>query len=169
MRNSWAFVLLLVLSVSANDSTLGYSFMPDCIDIDSLVRISVGDTSDVVDSSYSDFASIALPDSGIFISFSGDTLLLPPGVVISDRKAALYVYYKSAWERQALELYYMKSLVKTYCEKAKYAELLYQHEIATLRKQVRRNWLERNAGYIGFGAAMLVMAVRDYAVAEMMK
>jgi hypothetical protein len=143
--------------------------MPKCLDIDSVVHIAVGDTSEVVDTSYNDFPSIALPDSGVFVSYSGDTMILPPGILFSERKAALYVYFRSAWERQATELYYMKMLVGTYCDKSKQAEILYQGEIDRLTKKSKRNWLERNAGYIGFGAALVVMAVRDYAVSEMMK
>jgi hypothetical protein len=143
--------------------------MPRCLNLDSVVHIVPGDTSSVVDSTYNDFPSIALPDSGVFVSYSGDTLLLPPGIVISERKAALNVFFKSAWERQATELYYMKFLVNTYCEKSKEAEKLYQSQIVLLTKQAKRNWLERNAGYIGFAAALVVMAVRDYAVVEIMK
>jgi hypothetical protein len=166
-----AICLLAVIALcQGQDKTpLSYSFMPRCMDIDSVVHIAVGDTSDVVDSTYNEFPSIALPDSGLFVSFSGDTLLLPPGIVFSERKAALYVYYRSAWERQATELYYMKMLVGTYCDKAKDAEFLYQKEIVSLEKKVKRNWFERNAGFIGFGAALLVMAVRDIAVSEMIR
>lgn len=163
--------LLFITTVCFGEGLLplSYSFMPRCMDIDSVVRIAVGDTSDVIDSTYNDFQSIALPDSGVFISFSGDTLLLPPGIVFSEKKAALYVYFKSSWERQATELYYMKMLVNTYCVNSKAAESLYQGEIVRLTKQAKRNWFERNAAYFGFGAALLVMAVRDYAVAEMIK
>jgi hypothetical protein len=139
------------------------------MNIDSIVNIAVGDTSDVVDSTYNDFTSISIPDSGYYVSFSGDTLLVPPGILISERKAALYVYFRSSWERQATELYFLKMLVNTYCERSHQVELLYQREIDGLRKQVRRNWFEKNAGYVGFGAALLVMVVRDFAVSEMMQ
>lgn len=165
MRTAAQIVLVLCLATAAQTQPpLGYSFMPKCIDLDSVVHIVPRDTSDVVDSTYSDFQSIALPDSGVFISYSGDTMVLPAGVVISERKAALYVYYKSSWERQVSELRYMKYLLDVHCSKAKEAEVLYQHEIERVRKEAKRNWLERHAGYIGFGAALLVMAVRDYAV-----
>lgn len=162
-------LMALAALVLGEDKVQSYSFMPRCVDIDSVVHIAVGDTNDVVDSIYNEFAAIALPDSGIFISTSGDTLYLPPGIVFSERKAALYVYYKSAWERQATELYYMKMLVGTYCDKAKDAEFLYQKEIAVLEKKAHRNWFERNAGFIGFGAAIIVMSVRDIAITEIVK
>jgi len=169
MKNAIQIVMALCLATAAQDETpLIYSFMPKCVDMDSVVHIMPGDTSDVVDSTYSDFPSIALPDSGVFISNSGDTMTLPPGVLFSDRKAALYVYFKSAWERQAIELAYMKFLVGTYCDRSHEAEILYQREIERLTKKTKRNWFERNSGYIGFGAALVVMAVRDYAVAEIM-
>jgi hypothetical protein len=161
--------ILLCLSLSGAETPVSYSFMPKCLDIDSMVHMVVGDTSDVVDTSYNDFVSISLPDSGVFVSYSGDTLVLPPGVLFSERKAALSVFYKSAWERQATELYYMKFLLNTYCEKSKEAEALYQSQISLLTKKAKRNWLERNAGYIGFGAALIIMAVRDYAVVDLMK
>lgn len=170
MRKAFALMMAIAAFAYGGDEVApAYSFMPKCVDIDSVVHISVEDTNDIVDSTYNDFPSIALPDSGIFISFTGDTLLLPPGILFSERKAALHVYYRSAWERQSVELYQMKVLVNTYCSRAKDVELLYQHEIAALRKQVRRSWLEKNAGYIGFGAALIVMAVRDYALAEIIK
>ena len=167
MRSATRIVLALLLATAARSETpLLYGFMPKCLDVDSVVHITPRDTSDVVDSTYNDFPSIALPDSGVFVSYSGDTLVLPPGVLFSERKAALYVYFRSAWERQAEELYYMRYLVSTYCDKSRQAEVLYQGEIERLRKEAKRNWLERNAGYIGFGAALLVMAVRDYAVVD---
>lgn len=171
MRKSFIMLILTVTVLQAQDSIppLIYSFMPKCMDIDSVVRIIPGDTSDVVSATTNDYESIAIPDSGVFVSYSGDTLILPPGVLFSERKTALHVFYRSAWERQARELYYMKYLVGTYCQKSKEAEILYQSEIERLRRQAKRNWLERNAGYIGFGAALVVMAVRDYAVAEIMK
>lgn len=162
--------LLMCFGVSgAADKPFVGSFMPPCLDLDSVVHIVRGDTSDVVDSTYNDFPSIALPDSGIFISNSGDTIELPPGIVISERKAALNVFFKSAWERQATELYYTKRLLNTYCRESKAAEVLYVGEIDRLTKLSKRNWFERNAGFIGFGAATLVMAVRDYAVVELTK
>lgn len=169
MKISILCLLICFVVSGAEDKPFMVNFMPKCLSIDSVVHIIPGDTSDVVDTSYNDFSSIALPDSGIFISYSGDTLLLPAGVVISERKAALSVFYKSAWERQASELYYMKRLLAIYCEETKGAEALYQNEIIRLTKLTKRNWFERNAGYIGFGAALLVMAVRDYAVVDLMK
>ena len=169
LRMALALIILPLALMGQDEVPLNYSFMPKCVDIDSMVHLAVGDTSQVVDSTYNDFPSIALPDSGVFISFSGDTLVLPPGIVFSERKAAFYVYFKSSWERQATELYYMKMLLNTYCEKSKEAEILYQGQIELLTKKAKRSWIERNAGYIGFGAALLVMAVRDFAVAEMIQ
>jgi len=123
------------------------------LDIDSIQPILEGDTNDVVDSTYHDFASIAV-DSGMLHTVYGDSTMIPEGVLISDRKAVLYVYYKSGWERYKTEAEYSQLLTKIYYDKAKTAETLYQDEIVRLQKKARRTWLEKNMGYMGFIAGL---------------
>lgn len=136
--------------------TLGYSLMPSYLDIDSIQPFVLDDTNRVVDSTYEDFSSIPL-DGGYYIG--RDTIILPPGILISDRKAALYTFYKSSWERQRKELKYSKYLMSEYYNKALSAEALYQDKIYKLELETRRSWYEKNKEYIGFlfGAAVIIL------------
>jgi hypothetical protein len=116
----------------------------------------------LIDTSYKDFPSIAL-DSGIVI-MKYDTIDIPGGVLISDRKAALYVFYKSGYEHNQKELKYTKYLLKEYYNKAKAVEGLYQKEILKLSKEKERNWLEKNMGYIGYIGGALSVILLFYAI-----
>jgi len=136
-----------------NEPPLQYSFMPKFLDIDSIQPILEGDTNDVLDPSYHDFVSIPV-DSGMLHTVYGDSMEIPEGVLISDRKAVLYLYYKSGWERYKTESKYSQYLMKAYYDKSKAAEILYQDEIVRLQKKARRTWLEKNMGYLGFMAGL---------------
>jgi len=141
---------------------LGYSFMPRYLDLDSVGGVIPNDTAVVVDASFRDYKSLPL-DSGRLITTYKDTLFIPPGVLISERKAALYAFYQSSWERQKTQLKYSDYLFKSYYDKAKSAENLYQAEIARLQKDVKRTWLEKNAAYIGFLAGSMVVVLTLFA------
>ena len=145
------------------ETPLQYSFMPSYLNIDSIQSFDLDDTNRVVDSTLDDFQSIAI-DGGNLISSDNDTINLPPGILISDRKAMLYPFYKASWERQRKELKYTKYLMSEYYSKAKAAETLYQHEIIKLEKKAKRSWLEKNIGYIGFGAGLVTAIVTTYAL-----
>ena len=80
------------------ETPLQYSFMPSYLNIDSIQSFDLDDTNRVVDSTLDDFQSIAI-DGGNLISSDNDTINLPPGILISDRKAMLYPFYKASWER----------------------------------------------------------------------
>lgn len=166
MRKIWVFFVAILISSCAKqvltEPPLKYSFMPSYLDIDSINPIISEDTSDVVDSSYVDFKSVPI-DSGWLYMESGDSAYAPGyGILISERKAALYPYYKSSWERYQKENQYAKYLLKEYYDKAKSAEVLYQKEIKDLRKKVERSWLEKNMAYIGFGAGIMTMLIIQY-------
>lgn len=165
MRN---FIILSIVVFLTSCSTkiiketpLDYSFMPKYLDIDSIQPFILDDTNRVVDSSYMDFVSIPL-NGGKLIGINKDTLKLPPGVLISDRKAALYTFYLASWERQQKELKYTKYLMSEYYSKAKAAEVLYQKEIVRLEKKSERSWLEKNMGYIGFGSGIATAILTAY-------
>src|SRR4030043_1286697 len=108
MKNLIVMALLLWVSsctpkIVSNDPPLGYSFMPGYLNIDSIQPFKLDDTNRVVDSTYEDFQTIPI-DGGKLIGSNKDTTKLPAGLVISDRKGALYVFYKAGWERQQKEL-----------------------------------------------------------------
>lgn len=143
------------------ETPLDYSVMPQYLDLDSIKPFHLDDTNRVVDSTYTDFVSIPL-DGGKLIGSNKDTLKIPPGVLISERKAALYTFYLASWERQQKELKYTKYLMSEYYSKAKAAEVLYQKEIVRLEKKSERSWLEKNMGYIGFGSGIATALLTAY-------
>ena len=164
------YILLTVLFLMAFSCTkqvlteppLKYSFMPSPVDLDSINPIVDGDTSDVVDSTFTDFKSIPI-DSGWLHTGTGDSIYAPGyGILISEYKAMLYPYYKSSWERYQKELNYAKYLLKEYYDKSKSAEILYQQEIIKWEKEARRTWLEKNMAYIGFFAGIMTMLMAQY-------
>ena len=167
MKKVLIFGLMTILSSCTNkvvkEAPLGYSFMPAYLNIDSIQPFNLDDTNRVVDSTLGDFVSIAI-DGGMLIGPDMDTMQLPPGILISDRKAMLYPFYKASWERQQKELRYTKYLMREYYDKAKAAETLYQKEIMKLEKEVKRSWLEKNIGYIGFGAGLATAVLTTYAL-----
>jgi hypothetical protein len=142
---------------------LRYSFMPSYLDVDSLLSYELDDTSRVVDSSYTDFRTIPV-DPGLLITEIGDTFHVPGGLLISERKAALYLFYESGWKRQNQELRYLKYLMKEQTEISKSAEVLYQKRIKDLRQESKRSWLERNHGYLGFVAGAVTVIMVNFAV-----
>ena len=164
-------VILCLLALNScskqvlHEPPLGVSMMPHYLDLDSVAPFKLDDTTRVVDSTYPDFQSIAI-DSGSYITPSKKIALYPAGVLISDRKYAMYGFYKSSWERQKQQLLYTQYLMKTYYDKSKSAELLYQDEIKRLREDVKRSWLERNLPYIGFVSGALTVILVDVAVAQ---
>jgi len=159
MRILTAVVVLMLASSCTkqvlNEPPLGYSFMPSYLEIDSIQPIVIDDTNKVVDTSFHDFVSVAV-DSGQRIT--------KDGVLFSDRKAVLYVFYKSSWERQQKELYYTKYLMREYYDKAKAAETLYQGEIVRWKKASERSWLEKHIGYIGFFGGLITVIAVDFAL-----
>lgn len=161
MKNFILICIALLIGSCTNpkvlkkEPPLKYSFLPSYLNPDSLRPYVLDDTNRVLDSTLTDFPSIAL-DGGKFIGPDKDTIKLPPGVLISDRKAILYPFYKSGWERQRIELDHTKYLMSEYYRCSKSAEVLYQTEIVKLEKKAERSWLEKNIGYIGFMSGITV-------------
>lgn len=146
-----------------DEPPLQYSFLPKHFTLDS-VKVKVNDdTNSVFDKTYSDFVSVAI-DSGLLKTIHGDTLRLRPGVLISEKKAALYTFYKSSWERYRTEIEISNRLLDSYYDRAGEAEMLYQAEIVRLRKEVKRSWLEKNMGYIGFTGGVLAIILSNYVI-----
>lgn len=166
MRLIFIFTLLLLVSSctkqALNEPPLKYSFLPDKFSMDSLF---VGDTTTVeeVAENFVDFPSMSL-DTGTLYTVYGDSLQVPTGVLISNRKAALYNFYRSKYQRYQVELYQADKLLEVYYKQAKNAEHLYQEEIVRLRKKAERNWFEKNAAYIGFSAGVATAILTQFAV-----
>lgn len=162
------FILTLLFIVSSctkqtlNEPPLDYSFLPDKFSMDSLF---VGDTTkpEQIAENFVDFPSMSL-DTGTLVTVYGDSLQVPTGVLISNRKAALYNFYRSKYQRYQVELYQADKLLEVYYKQAKNAEHLYQQEIVRLREKAKRNWFEKNAPYIGFFAGLATAILTEYAV-----
>ena len=165
MKKIIPIIFLLAFSCTKqvlNDSPRGYSFLPAYLNIDSIKPIFVDDTNRVVDATMHDFVSIPV-DSGLLTTKS-DKKLIPAGILISERKASLYVFYKSSWEQEQSQLFYTKYLMKEYYDKSKSAEILYQNEIKRWQKEAQRSWVEKNLIYFGFLAGIITTVLTEYAV-----
>jgi len=167
MSKNYIFIFIVLLTSCTTkelkEAPLGYSFMPAYLNIDSIQPFHLDDTNRVVDSTLKDFVSIPI-DGGMLKMTKKDSMVVPPGVLISDRKAMLYSFYKASWERQQTELKYTKYLMSEYYSKAKAAETLYQDKIMKLEKKSERSWLEKNMGYIGFMAGIATSILTSYAL-----
>lgn len=149
-----------------NEPPLKYSFMPKYLDIDSIGIELPPDPDTLVSKDAIDFKPRYV-EGGTFISDSGDTSYLLPGLLISERSSVRYVFYEAGYRRQQVELDYSKRLTQEYYEKSLEAEKLYQDEIKRLRELSERSWLEKNLGYIGFVAGIATMAIQQFAVIKM--
>jgi len=167
MKNVTLVIIALFLVSCTNkiikETPLEYSFMPSYLNIDSIQPFNFDDTNKVVNSTLKDFTSISI-EGGSLIDDKKDTVVLPPGILISDRKAALYPFYKTGWERQQTELKYAKYLMTEYYNTAKSAEILYQQRIVELKEESKRTWLEKNLGYIGFTAGLATAILTSFAL-----
>ena len=153
------FVCLFFISCASttkviNQQPLKYTYLPPKLNVDSLMPAN----NNVVDSNLKDFTSVAV-DSGKLITIYKDTLKLHPGVLISEKKAALYLYYKinsDYLDKKAMLTY---KLYSDYYDKSVEAEKVYQNDVISLTKKAERNWFERNMGYFGFiaGAATVIL------------
>ena len=106
--------------------------------------------------SYNDFKSISV-DGGIGIQCNDDDCIdtlnkleLPAGVLLSDRKAYLYMYNEKMIDDFNRRLVIAKELYNLQINKANDAATLYEKRIEKLEKLNKRSWLEKNSIYIGF-------------------
>jgi hypothetical protein len=127
----------------------------------------VGDTTkpQQIGENFVDFPSMPL-DTGILMTVYGDSMVVPTGVLISNRKAALYNFYRSKYERYQVELYQADKLLEVYYKQAKNAEYLYQEEIVRLNEKAKRSWFEQNAVYVGFLAGLATAIITEFAVLQ---
>jgi hypothetical protein len=159
------FVLLLLFigctaKIAEEGPSLGYSYLPQKLDMDSLMPEMIN----VVDSSLKDFESISL-DTGKLITVYKDTLRIPSGVLISERKAALFIYYRTRCEYLYKKASLTNRIYTDLYSRSAEAEKLYQDEVKKLNKQ-KPNWLERNLIYFGFVGGILTAILTEFAVLQ---
>jgi hypothetical protein len=166
MKKLIFLVCLLFISCATtksivNEQPLKYSYLPPKLDLDLLMPV----VKNVVDSSLQDFESIPI-DSGKLITIYKDTLKLHPGILISEKKAALLIYYKSSSEYLDKKAKLTNKLYSEYYDRSVDAEKIYQEEIKNLRKQTERNWIEKNIVYFGFVAGLATAILTEFAVIQ---
>jgi hypothetical protein len=122
----------------------------------------------VVDTNLHDFTSIAV-DSGKLTTIYKDTIKLHSGVLISEKKAALYIYYKSSYDYLYKKAMLTNKLYSDYYDKSLDAEKVYQNDIISLTKKTERSWLEKNIVYFGFIAGAATCILTEYAVIKTAK
>lgn len=140
---------------------LKYSFIPKYLDFDSVSIKLPRNPEEVVDTS----------ELGYFDPISlmtGDTST-EDGILISERMAAYYPFYKEGYERQVRELEIVSYLMREHYDKAKTAEIIYQDQIIKLKKESERSWLEKNMGYIGFIAGIFTAVLTEVVVIRVSK
>jgi len=147
-------LLFAILTIQAQ------TYMPKYLDFDSLHIDLPKGPEEFLDSNLIDFKQFAL-DSG--------KICKKDGILISERKAAEYIFYKAGYERQNKELQIVKYLMKDYYDKSYSVEKEYQSEIAKLQKDVKRSWLENNIGYLGFILGLATAIITEYAVIQTAK
>lgn len=166
IKKSLKFLLLTVLLISCtkevlNDRPLNYTLMPAYLDVETI--LPAWSTDSVISSKAKDYPSVPI-DSGKLVTVYKDTLAIPSGILISERKAALYTFYKANYEQQQTKIKILDTLNWTYYHKALDAEKVYQEQVRLLRKDVERTWLEKNMVFIGFGAGLITAILTEYAV-----
>lgn len=168
MRYILFSMALLVTSCApriTQELPLQYSYMPDYLDLDSVGMVLPKSVEEVVDTSFSDFKSIAVYDGFVFTG--DDTVPVNSGVVVSPKKAANYVFFEAEYKRLQTELRYAKVLMKEQYKAGLAAEKLYQDEIVKQKKKAERSWLEKNAPYLGFLAGILSAIATEVTVIKL--
>jgi hypothetical protein len=132
------YALIAFLSISSYSQ--GVSFMPQPFNFDSTVTLPK-DPSEVLNAQLPYFKQFPI-DSG--------KICPKDGILISDKTAAEYVFYKAGYARQDKELQIAKYLLNQYYTQSIAAEKVYQKQITVLEKEVKRNWFEKNSIYSGF-------------------
>jgi hypothetical protein len=166
MKKLLSFALLLLCAscskeVLKDQPALGYTMMPGYLNVETVLPAIVKDT--VINPKLKDFTSMAI-DSGKLVTVYKDTLHVPAGVLISEKKAALYTFYKANYEQQQTKINILDTLNWTYYHKALDAEKVYQVQIKLLQQDVKRTWLEKNSIYLGFGFGLITAILTEYTV-----
>ena len=162
-------LLLFVIALAScntqvlQDKPIEYSMMPPYVDVEVLLPAWSKDST--IKDNLKDFSSLPV-DSGCLITVYKDTMIIPGGVLISDKKAAQFVFLKSNYEQQLVKIEIYDTLNKTYYRKSLEAEKVYQAQIKLLQQDVKRTWLEKNIVYMGFGAGLLLAILTEWAVLQ---
>jgi len=159
---SLCLLIACAATVQTTEPPLKYSYLPQKIDLDSLMP------KNVVDTSQKDFESVAI-DSGKLITVYKDTLLLHPGVLISEKKASQFIYFKTNTLYLDKKIVLANRLYSDLYDRSKETENTYQKEIVLLNKKVERSWLEKNLVYFGFVAGIATAILTEYAILQTVK
>lgn len=169
MKKIILFICVLIASCASTktniqEQPLKFSYLPEKLDIDLLMPPN----KDVVDSTLPDFKQFAI-DSGRLITIYKDTIQLRPGILISEKKAALYIFYKNNSVYLDKKLALVDTLYSVLYDKSLDVEKIYQNEIKNLNKKVERTWLEKNIVYFGFVAGLATTILTEFAILHTQK
>ena len=155
-------ILVLFISIigctpsqSLNTEPLKYSYLPDYSTLDNIISELPQIFDEVIDTSTLEHFPPILLDS--------NEVSPKDGILISSRMSAYYTFYRSGYQRLEKESEIKDYLMKSYYDKAKEAEILYQKKIAELEEQNKRSWLEKNLGYFGFAAGLVTAILFEFA------
>lgn len=110
---------------------------------------------------YDDYKSVSI-DGGIGFQCNDsrckDTIskfALPPGLLISDKKAFLYLYNEKMIEDANRRFIIAKDLYVNYKNQVNKLLELNEKQIEKLEKQNKRTWFEKNNIYVGFAIGLI--------------
>ena len=163
--NRSIFVLLFCSCLFAQSRS---SIMPAAmLNFDSLVQLPAT-PEETINPTLKDFPTLAI-DSG--------SLCKKNGLLISEKKAAMYLFYQYGYQRQAKELQVSKYLLNVYDSIARAVEKnIYWSEldakdvrIAALEKSNIRGFWEKNTGLFGGILGVAAAVLTEYAVIKTAK
>ena len=147
-----------------NEQPLKYSYLPQKVVIDSIMP----EFKNIVDTTLPDFESIPI-DSGRLITVYKETCWVHPGVLLSEKKAAQFIFYRTNYEYMLGKAKILNYLYANYYDQSLVAEKKYQEVIKQLQKDVQRSWLEKNVVYVGVVAGIVTAILTEYAVIKSSK
>jgi hypothetical protein len=160
------FICLFCSGLYAQDYI---SFMPKAtLNFDSLISLPK-DPAEILNPNLHDFVSQAID--------SGAVCKKPYAILISEKKAAQYLFYQYGYVRQQKELAMAQYLLNFHdsiaiaVERNIYWKALKDKDlqIAQLVKSNQRNWWERNAVPIGAVLGIAMAVITEYAVLQTYK
>jgi len=115
--------------------------MPKKFNLDSIPIYLPKEPGEVLDSTLPYFKQFPV-DSG--------KVCVKNGILISDRTAGEYIFYKLGYSRLTKEMQITNYLLSDYYDAAASAEKIYQGKISDLTKSNERTWVEKHGVYLGF-------------------
>jgi hypothetical protein len=171
MKNTFLTIVILLIAcapkVTTNQPALGYSFLPPKLELDTIGPKITPNLDPSTDTTLKDYSAIAVMPGKLITKT--DSMYLPQGTLFSDKKTAMYIFYRAEYDRLSTELSYSGYLLDQYYDASKAAEILYQKRIEDLTQSNKRSWIETNACYIGMLLGIVSTITTEYFVVKVSK